>query len=133
MNELLEQKLKLAVSALDSLARVFPGDYEKFTEESLVVPSVERYFQLLVDAVVDCNQVILEMRKKEPEETYFGTFTALADEGVVTEELAQKIAPSVGLRNALVHRYENIERRRVYESIKVFIPLYRDYIEAISK
>lgn len=37
------------------------------------------------------------------------TFYTLGENGVLDEELAQRLAPIVGLRNRLVHRYESVD------------------------
>jgi uncharacterized protein YutE (UPF0331/DUF86 family) len=39
---------------------------------------------------------------------YYQGFFRLADHGILSRELAEALAPSMGLRNRLVHEYENI-------------------------
>jgi uncharacterized protein YutE (UPF0331/DUF86 family) len=111
MSELLKQRIALCEESLTELESIFPEEYDGLFTNRLMLPSVERYFQLVVDSAVDCNDVILELKNARKPETYFGTFTALRDEGLLTASIAETLAPSVGLRNALVHRYEKIGRR----------------------
>jgi len=132
-DDLIKQKIALCEESLSALEKIFPGTYDELFADPLLLPSVERYFQLVVDSAVDCNNLILERSGKEKAETYFGTFTALRDHALLTPGLADSLAPSVGLRNALVHRYENIERKRMYESIKKFLPLYRMYLVGVVR
>lgn len=132
-DELIKQKIALCEESLSALEKIFPDAYEGLFANPLVLPSIERYFQLVVDSAVDCNNLILEKREIEKAETYFGTFTALRDHSLLSPSLADQLAPSVGLRNALVHRYEDIERKRMYESIRKFLPLYRTYLIEILR
>ena len=132
-DELIQQKIALCEESLTALERIFPATYEGLFSDPLVQPAIERYLQLVVDSAVDCNNLVLEKRGIEKAETYFGTFTALREHALLDASLADQLAPSVGLRNALVHRYEGIDRKRMYESIKRFLPLYRSYLAGMLK
>lgn len=132
-DELVRQKIALCEESLAALEKIFPGTYDGLFSDPLVLPAIERYFQLVIDSAVDCNNLLLEKKNIERAETYFGTFTALRDHGLLSASLADGLAPSVGLRNALVHRYEGIDRKRMYESIKKFLPLYRAYLKEMLK
>lgn len=130
-DELIKQKIALCEESLGALEKIFPASYDGLFNDPLTLPAIERHFQLVVDSAVDCNDLLIEKRGIERPDTYFGTFTALRDNRLLSPAVADSLAPSVGLRNALVHRYEGIERRRMYESIKKFMPLYRAYLKEI--
>lgn len=130
-DELIKQKMALCEESLAALERIFPESYEGLFNDPLTMPAIERYLQLVVDSAVDCNNLVLEKKGIEKADTYFGTFTMLRDRKLLSASLVDQIAPSVGLRNALVHRYEGIDRKRMYESIKKFLPLYRTYLVEI--
>lgn len=131
-DELIKQKIAMCEEALSALEQAFPSDYEGLFGNPLTLPAIERHFQLIVDSAVACNDLLLETKGLEKADTYYGTFTALRDAGVLPTSIADPLAPSVGLRNALVHRYEGVERKRMYESIKKFIPMYREYLKTMS-
>ena len=133
MSELIKQKIALCQESLDGLEKIFPETYEGLFSDDKTLPAIERYFQLVVDAAVDCNNLILEAANAPREETYFGTFTALRDRSLMPSTILNALAPSVGLRNALVHRYETIDRERMYESMKKFIRLYREYLKVLAE
>lgn len=132
-DELIKQKIALCEESLAALEKIFPATYDDLFIDPLTLPAVERYFQLVVDSAVDCNNLLLESRGIEKPDTYFGTFTALRDHQLLPAALADSLAPSIGLRNALVHRYEGIQRKRMHESITKFLPLYRTYLGEILK
>ena len=43
---------------------------------------------------------------------YYSGFVAMGDLGILSAELAQRLAPSAGLRNRLVHEYETLDDDR---------------------
>jgi len=48
-------------------------------------------------------------------------------------DFALKIAPSTGLRNILVHEYEEIDDEIVYFSISTCLQFYLEYMELINR
>lgn len=53
---------------------------------------------------------------KGPAKDYYNSFINLAENSVIDMDLALKIAPSTGLRNILVHEYQNIDNNILYKS-----------------
>ena len=50
----------------------------------------------------------------------------------VNQYTAEEIAPSAGLRNRLVHEYEEIDDQIVYQSIQKTLASYKKYIKIIE-
>ena len=48
-------------------------------------------------------------------------------------EFALKIAPSVGLRNLIVHKYGKVDLKRMVDDIKANIGDYTEYLKLISE
>jgi uncharacterized protein YutE (UPF0331/DUF86 family) len=53
--------------------------------------------------------------------------------GILPAEFAERIAKSAGLRNILVHDYNDVDRRIVYGSIASCLADYPRYVEAIGR
>ena len=69
----------------------------------------------------------------------FETFIKVASQGIITMDLAEKLAPSGSLRNRLVHIYEEIDPVKVYEAIHNALqnyPIYqrqvKDYLDSLE-
>ena len=60
-------------------------------------------------------------------DTYYETFLQLGTLRVLPEDLAQGLAPSAGLRNRLVHEYDDVDDAIVYASVNEATKLYTDY------
>jgi len=65
--------------------------------------------------------------------TYRDTFLMLAELGVYSRDFAQQIASSVGLRNILVHDYNDVDRKIVHGSIRACLTDYHEYLEHLSR
>lgn len=95
--------------------------------------TLERNFQLIVDAVLSINSHLIASRSLTPSEDYQGTFAILAQYKVLPTEFSQRIAPIVGLRNRIVHGYEKIDRRKFINDLKKNHSQFRDYIKLINQ
>ena len=131
--DILKSKIKLIAGNIQKLQSNLPKSFDDFQKNEVVASASERYFQIIVDAIVDCNQIIIENNNLEVSETYFETFSILAKTEIFPAELLDKLSYCVGTRNALVHKYENIQLKREYDDIKKFIPLFSEYLKVISE
>jgi len=61
------------------------------------------------------------------------TFDAVAKLGVYSEDFAKEIAPSAGLRNRLIHEYNNTKDEIVYASVSNAIGQYAKYCDYVLK
>lgn len=67
---------------------------------------------------------------KEP--WHVNTFLMLADHKVYPREFAERIAGSAGLRNILVHDYNDVDRKIVHASIRTCLRDYHRYLEQVT-
>lgn len=133
MNEnILKSKINLIDENLAKLQANLPEKFEDFQKNDLVMPASERYFQIIVDAIVDCNQLLIEENNLPISETYFNTFNILTKISLFPNELLENLAYCIGTRNALVHKYDHIQLKREFEDIKKYIPLFKEYLKIIS-
>ena len=59
-------------------------------------------------------------------------FIELAHLKVLDEDFARLIAPSTGLRNIIVHEYQIIDDKIVYNAIKTTLHFYLQYMKYIN-
>jgi uncharacterized protein YutE (UPF0331/DUF86 family) len=51
---------------------------------------------------------------------------------IISLELAEKLAPSAGLRNRLVHEYDRLEHSIVLDAVRNAENLYPQYVKQIE-
>ncbi len=94
--------------------------------------AIEREIQLIVECATDINNMILKKLKQGPSQDYFNSFINLAENNIIPMDFALIIAPSTGLRNILVHEYQQVDDKIIYHSITKVLNSYREYIKLIS-
>jgi len=130
----------LIVKRLDDLDQYLEelGPYvsiglEKYLKDREKRYIVERLILLVVEIASDINQNIIEMEEDRPSDTYYSSFARLGELEIIPEELARRLASTTGLRNRLVHRYEDVEHKIVYHSAVRLLKDYRRYFKLIGK
>lgn len=79
--------------------------------------ATERLLQEAIEAALDVN---------------YGTFLRLADLGIISPDLARAVAPSAGLRNRLVHEYDEIDDAKVLASVSSTLQIYPRFVQSIE-
>jgi uncharacterized protein YutE (UPF0331/DUF86 family) len=131
--EIITKKLLQLKDYLDELEKLVL----KFSkEEVLSDPSkrlaTERLAQLIIDTMIDVNIQIIIDRNLAYEQTR-STFTMLGEIGVLPKEFANQIAPLAGLRNILVHRYEQLDKELFIRNLFKNYDNFKKYIAYINK
>lgn len=78
---------------------------------------VERILTQLVEMAAGINLHVAAALGVSAGEGYRDSFTALADSGVISRELAATLSPSAGMRNVLVHDYLDVDHALVAAAV----------------
>lgn len=92
----------------------------------------ERLLQLLVEVASDINSDLLVEIYQDTPETYFDSFIKAGRNGIIDVDLSRQLAQSAGLRNRLVHQYEEIDHQIVFTSISDALQQFSLYIQQIT-
>lgn len=136
--EFVERKLQLITEELGRLAEFRHVSYEALIGDAVRLAAVERILERIVLRAIDVNEHLISSLATGAEEkatrlTYRDTFLKLADYGVLTQDFAQRIAASAGLRNILVHEYNDVDHRIVHGAIRTALEQYTSYVDAIHR
>lgn len=129
---LVRRKLTTIVRNLDDLAEIDGMDIDAFVSDRFRQKGTERLLQEVVESAVDINLHMLRARGRETPSDYFSSFIGLVEAGDLSRELAEALAPSTGLRNRLVHEYDDIDDAIVLEAVREARELFGQYVEAIE-
>lgn len=128
---LLARKLSNLRQALDELARYAPSTLAQYRTDTLRRRATERLIQVIIEAAVDINMHLATVVLGRPSPDYYSSFGDAAAVGAVSHILAQRLAPSAGLRNRLVHEYNEIDDEIVYRAAAGARELYQQYLESV--
>jgi len=88
---------------------------------------VERLFELLVMTASDILFHVLAERERAPD-SYRGAFRMAAEQGILPQELAERLQAAAGMRNVLVHLYEEIDYTILRDSIAPALHDFRQFV-----
>ncbi|TSC55522.1 MAG: hypothetical protein G01um101418_844 [Parcubacteria group bacterium Gr01-1014_18] len=83
--------------------------------------------------MLDINNHLIKEADLDMSENLQGTFQILADNKILPESFADRIAQTVGLRNRLVHRYEEIDKPRFIRDFRREMGDFEEYLRIIAK
>ncbi|MFH1188022.1 MAG: DUF86 domain-containing protein [bacterium] len=130
--QLVKNKLNDLRKYYEKLEAVLKEDARIIIEDDLKLYSTERLFQLIVDTAVDINTHIISESNAQVPEDYQSTFITLGENKILPMNFALKIAPSVGLRNLIIHKYGKVDLKRMIDDIKNEISDYLEYMKFVN-
>jgi uncharacterized protein YutE (UPF0331/DUF86 family) len=135
--EFVERKLRLIADELARLAPFRDLAYEDLVADPIKLAAIERMLERIVLRAVDVNEHLISQLASPDESAtarlaYRDTFLKLGNLAIIPEPLAQRIAPSAGLRNVLVHEYNDVDHRIVHAAIRTALSDYTAYVRAVG-
>lgn len=130
--EIVQAKLNIMRDNMLLIKDILSKSDEKLKAADMERSAMERCFQLIVDAAVGINEHIISEQNLKIPNDYYSTFSILSSTNILPKDFADKIAPSVGLRNKLVHQYDKVDISRMISDIRKNITDYDKYMEIIS-
>jgi len=118
---------------IEELEPFLEYSYEQYISNYFIKRTAERLIQLIVENMVDINSIIISEMNHAPAKDYYSSFEIIGELGVIPINFANELAPCTGMRNRLVHEYDKIQDKIVFDSIKKVIEMVNQYIEYISK
>ena len=137
--ELVTRKLLLITRDLEALGPIAAKDLATYLATPLDEILVERYLERMIGRMIDINFHLITEAGHPPPADYYASFTALVDLKILDREFASRIAGCAGLRNRIVHEYNDLDSAKVHEALQAAmhdIPLYltkvREYTSRVS-
>lgn len=115
---------------LGDLERLGTVSVELLRSDRMVRHAVERILAAVVDLAAAVNSHVSAAAGGEMPADYQSSFATAAAAGALPAELAEALAPSAGLRTAIVHAY--LDLGRVAEAVPLAVRDYRAYVRAVA-
>jgi len=129
------RKIKLIQEEIAKVEESSNYTFEEIKNDFLKRYSVERTLEKIIMRAIDINQHIIVENAVgyETIRSYEDTFYILTKLNVYPEVFSKQIAPSAGLRNRLVHEYNDTKDEIIYNSVADAITQYTEYCNYILK
>jgi uncharacterized protein YutE (UPF0331/DUF86 family) len=136
--EFVRRKLQLITDELGRLTQFRDIGYDELIGDPLRLAAIERLLERIVLRAIDVNEHLIAALSTAEEDrttrlTYRDTFLRLVALGVYEESFAQQIARSAGLRNILVHEYNDVDHRILHAAIPQALEQYHTYVSAVNR
>lgn len=131
--ELVTRKIVLITSDIEALRPICGKGLDQYLSASLDQAVVERYLERAIGRMIDINYHLLTESGHPPPPDYHASFVRLVELKVLEREFASRIARAAGLRNRIVHEYDALDQRRVFEALEAAlrdVPLYLANVHA---
>ncbi len=102
---------------IESLAAIRDKGPNAYLTNSIDQAVVERRLERAVGRMIDINCHVITASGHPPPADYHASFLKLGEIGVLDPEFARRIARAAGLRNRLVHDYEDLDPGKVFDAL----------------
>ena len=115
--DLVTRKLLLIAADLEPLAAIAARGVAAYESSVVDQAVVERRLERAIGRMIDVNYHLLTASGQPPPPDYHSSFVRMAEFGVLDAGFARQIARAAGLRNRLVHDYDDLDHRLVFEAL----------------
>lgn len=116
--ELVMRKLGLIGGDLDQLRSIHARGLDSYLSSRMEQAVVERLLERIVTRMIDVNYHVITAAGQPPPSDYHASFQQLSGLGLLEAGFAARIARSAGLRNRLVHDYDDIDQRLLFAALQ---------------
>jgi uncharacterized protein YutE (UPF0331/DUF86 family) len=126
-------KLRTMRRLLDELEHLGVVSADRFAQEFVTQLVVERIVSQLVDLAAAINAHVAAVESGAAPQDLRRSFAAAADAGLIDLDLAERLAPSAGLRNVLVHAYLELDVARLVAAVPLAVDEYGEYVRQVAR
>jgi uncharacterized protein YutE (UPF0331/DUF86 family) len=131
--ELVTRKCLLIMRDLEALRALAALDRTAYLASNLDEAAAERYLERTIGRMIDINYHLIVESGQAPPSEYHASFLRLADLGVFDREFAARIARCAGLRNRIVHEYDEIDPSKVFDALQAAISDIPQYVATVNE
>ena len=129
--ELVVRKLALILEDLRAVSPIAQKPLDEYLASDLNEIVTERYLERMIGRMIDINYHLITDAGHAPPRDYYASFTELAKLRILPPALASQIAMCAGLRNRLIHEYDEIDPRRVHEGLLAAVRDIPEYLQHV--
>jgi len=134
MNKRIKDKAEELENYLSELEEFTPSSFEDYINDAKTKAACERYAEKIIEAIVDLAFLAIKEKKLKMPEDDKQAFSILADNKIISVELASKLKDAKGMRNILAHEYGEVDNEIIFEAIsQELIKDAREFIKEVEK
>lgn len=130
--EKIARKIASMRKYVDFLRSCQPLPREKLAIDYALKSAIERNFQLVIESSLDIAEILISAGNMEKPEDYRSTILILGKHGIIPPDFAERFAKAAGLRNILVHIYEDVDVDKLYDYLQDNLADFDEYVKYIA-
>ena len=107
--DIIRRKLVVIIENLNALKPISCMTKDEYIEDIYKRKATERLLQELTEAAIYINTHAIVQSGNPAPDDYYESFITAGELNIISAGLSEKLAPSAGLRNRLVHEYDMLE------------------------
>lgn len=132
--QLVIRKLALIAGDIVQLEVFAAQSEQEYLSSPINEAAAERYLERTIGRMIDVNYHLVTELGNPPPKDYFNSFTELARSCHILEpEFAKTIAHAAGLRNRIVHEYDDLDPVKIYDAIRHAVEDIPIYMDAVTR
>jgi len=126
-------KLKKIEQYVEELKNIKEVSFEEFQKNIVIKRFIERNLELAIQQMIDvCKHIVSRLNLREPN-SYADCFEILGEKRIVSEENLEKYKNMAKFRNLLIHIYDTVSDKIVFEVFKDNLSDFDSFVEEIKK
>lgn len=131
--DIIAQRLERLKNYIKELRSIQKGGKKKVCKDSVAFAAMERFVQLSVESVLTVgNHIIAGLNFRKPA-TYDQIIQILAEEKIITKKTLAIAKPLPSLRCLLVHDYSEVNREKLFDTVKDVLPAFEELAKIYRK
>ena len=120
-------------SAASTLRTIGKLPKEQFLADQTVIDAAKYRLVVATEAAISiCAHLAVRMADRAPD-TYAQCFDVLAEAGILSVDLAQRMGNMARFRNLLVHGYGDVDDGRLWEFLQIDLNDLNEYLSQIGQ
>ena len=132
MDPTVTKKLRELEGYIQQLRRFQSYSYSEIEGDLERIWAIERGLQISIQIIIEVGNHILASIGRNQIESYTDVLSKLGECEILPAEFVEKIKGMAGFRNILVHRYVEVDLRRVYDILQNNLDDFAEYIGYIQ-
>ena len=117
---------------MEELEPILPTSFEDYKIDLKIRAICERYFEKIVEAVVDLAFVLIKEKKLKIPKEDEQSFEILKNANIISENLAKRLRDAKGMRNIITHEYGKVDDELVFHAVtKELIWDVREFLKSL--
>ena len=127
----IQDKIKEIECYIEELESIVPLNLEDYLSNLEKLLACERAFEKIIEAVNDL--AILFIRQKRYDfSSEAKIFDILSQRNIISKILGERLQQAKGMRNFLIHGYDDVDLKVVWKTVQEDIPLLKQSLKNIN-